>query len=118
MTDIHTYPAVPPETNPAFGRALRDTVLSYLKWGYGGLLLSFIAYGIYLLWHGLHTLLRWLAARFGLDSEILTALLMLVAAAFIIGLVGCVIYRLRKGKGNDLAQSGASHAALGQSWWK
>jgi hypothetical protein len=32
---------------PSFGRRLADTIIDYLKWGYGALNLSFALFGIY-----------------------------------------------------------------------
>lgn len=43
-------PPFPPETThqdePPFWRDLLETTLSYMKWGYGALLLSFLVYGL------------------------------------------------------------------------
>ncbi len=43
-------PFTPEKTNqdePPFWRDLLTTTLSYMEWGYGALLLSFVAYGVY-----------------------------------------------------------------------
>jgi hypothetical protein len=55
-------PPFPPETNdpeePTFWRGLWDTTLSYLKWGYGALAISFVAYGLYRIYQS-QLLLQW-----------------------------------------------------------
>jgi hypothetical protein len=49
MTNSLTYPAAPIETKSPLDRGLLRTTLSYMKWGYGALLFSLLAYGVYTL---------------------------------------------------------------------
>ena len=77
MTNSMTDSTATMEFRPPFWRELLNSTLSYLAWGYGALLLSFISYGAYVSY-------KWMARSPHTFALALTALLTLrvVIAAY------------------------------------
>jgi hypothetical protein len=84
--------ATAPLSEPRADRTLPETILSYLRWGYGGLVVSFIAYGFYLFFRSALSLAKDWSAVFAA----VTAFSILVIARY-----GLVLLRKRNARGQS-----------------